>query len=263
MRLESRDEKPITSVDAWGRVAAPAAARHWKPGRSAYELARAWIEDDAADRVVGLLSAAGLDDPALVSAIAEKKTRFDQDPRGPRNHDLLVHATTSAGPVVVGVEGKADETFDKTLIDWRAARLKSSAASGGPARVDNLTTLFFDTTLDEDSGTPPLASLGYQLLSALAGTLADAKAAEAAHAVLLVHEFVTDCTDDAKHAHNARALEDFLVRLFDRSPARVAVPGGWITEPTTIRGDGTWMPLKTPVCFAKLGTERRGAARRR
>lgn len=260
VRFYNRDGEEITSLDEWGRLGKPAADSHWKPGSSAYELAAQWIERDAEQRVTELLSLrrelAGVE---LLEGIAEKQTRFDDIQRGPRNHDLLVRAMTTAGPLVVAVEGKADEAFDHPLWRWRQRALRRSPHSEAPRRVDRLTALFFGTTIDKDLGHPPLGCLGYQLLSALAGSLADAREAGATHAVLLVHEFVTSETDDSKHAANAHALEDFVIRLAGGAIDRADTPDGWISEPIPIRGDGTWLPDSLPVLIAKLLTNRRTA----
>ena len=126
---------------------------------------------------------------------AERKTYFDAVPGGPRNHDLLVVAHTQAEKVVVAVEGKADEPFDLPVSAWLAQREKQSAASGARARLDGLSQSFFGSTLDSD---PALGEIRYQLLSMLAGALADAKDASAERAVVLIHEFVTDETQDHK-----------------------------------------------------------------
>src|SRR3954466_15157439 len=42
MRITNRRGEVIGSVEEWGRLAAPASYKHWKPDRSAYELASAW-----------------------------------------------------------------------------------------------------------------------------------------------------------------------------------------------------------------------------
>lgn len=260
MRFRSRqeDEKEIVSLADWERLGKPASRDHWREGRSAYELAADWIERDAVERVTGLLSLrpelAGLE---LIEGIAEQQTRFDEIPHGPRNHDLLVRASTSAGVLVVGVEGKADEPFDHPLWRWRQRALSRTESSRSPARLDHLTMLFFGTTIDKDDAYPSLGCLGYQLLAALAGTLAEAKKHSAARAVLLVHEFVTDETDDEKHRRNASGLEDFLGRLSSSWGDRAGSTGQWITAPTTVRGDGDRMPESLPVSVAKLVTNRR------
>lgn len=263
MRLEGRTGETITTLDEWEQFGGPASAGHWVRGRSAFELAADWLDGEAPQRVQALLSLrpefTGLQ---LELGVAERKTRFDANPRGPRNHDLLVEAKANQGPVIIGVEGKADEPFDLPLGEWRRQALARNPASGAPARLDGLTSHFFGTTLEEEAGEPPLAGLGYQLLSALAGTLADAKRTNAVRAVLLVHEFVTERTTDEKHARNRAAIEDFIARLAGRADVpRVGGPDGWISDPVTVRGDGQWMPTELPVHVAKLVTHTRGATR--
>jgi hypothetical protein len=246
--FEGNDGAPIRTLDDWKVHGGPAAGHHWQPGRSARELARDWIEGDAAGLTAALLMRrpefAGL---RLSRAIAEKKTQFDDNSRGPRNHDLLVEAITDEGPVVIGIEGKADETFDKPLAEWRQ---DPNPQSGKGARVDGLTSSFFATTLDED---PALGTLGYPLMSSLAGTLADAKRVGAVRAVLLIQEFVTDKTTDDKHEVNAAALDAFVRRLAEPGDVeRIGDDQAWITGPITVRGDGTWRPDVLPVHVAKL-----------
>jgi hypothetical protein len=257
MRFVNRDEDRIESLPDWEALGKPASASHWRPNRSAYELASAWIDGEAVDRVTELLGMrpefAGV---RLREGVAEKPTQFDQNPRGPRNHDLLVRATTNSGELMVGVEGKADEPFDLPLWRWRERALAASPGSDAPRRLDDLTTLFFETTIDHDRGHPPLACIGYQLLSALAGTLADAKRDGARQSVLLIHEFVTSETEDANHVANGRVLEDFLTRLAG-DVERDGSADAWITAPFPVRGDGMWLPESCQVAVAKLVTNRR------
>jgi hypothetical protein len=257
MRFISRDGRPIESLSDWEDLGKPASASHWRPNRSAYELAAAWISGDAVERATELLGLRpeflGIQ---LREGVAEKKTQFDENPRGPRNHDLLIHASTNGGGLVVGVEGKADELFDLPLWRWRENALAASPESDAPRRLDDLTTFFFGTTIDRDHAHPPLACMGYQLLSALAGTLADAKEDAVPQAVLLIHEFVTSETEDEKHVANARVLDDFLTRLageVDRNGSADA----WISVPFSVKGDGTWLPQSCQVAVAKLVTNRR------
>ena len=62
-------------------------------------------------------------------------------------------------------------------------------------------------------GLPHLGVLRYQLLTAVAGTLAYAAMEGASLAVLIVHEFVTDKTSDKRHAKNAEDYNRFLHRF--------------------------------------------------
>jgi hypothetical protein len=258
MRFRDRHGTEIASLQDWARLGKPASVDHWKPGRSAYELAADWIERDASDAVPALLSMrpefSGLH---LVEGVAEKQTRFDQDTHGPRNHDLLIRGVVGDVPVTIGVEGKADEPFDDPLWLYREKALRTRPKTGALARVDRLVRLWFKTSLRKDGAEPPLVCLGYQLFSALAGTLSDAKLDGSPLAVVLVMEYKTECTVDSKHAANARSVEQFLARLLGPDFERNFSPHGWVTKPLPIRGDGTWMPLRTNVSFAKLTRDRR------
>jgi hypothetical protein len=250
--IQSPKGQRIDSIQTWHESAPPTATNHWKPGRSAFELASAWIAGRAADEVQALLEQrAELAPVTLSDGYAERKTRFDKHRGGPRNHDLLVVGTANEQRLVVTVEGKADETFDLPLDRWRARRLKDTAASKGPARLDALTTLFFGTTLDAE---PELAQISYQLVSMLAGALADAQTFNARRVVVLIHEFVTPLTTARKHQLNAQAFETFLLRLARGETARSGGEAAWVTEAVEVAGDGAWMPAATAVHFAKLIT---------
>jgi hypothetical protein len=259
--IASRRGSAIGSLTDWEVLGKPASPEHWKPGRSAYELAQDWIEGDAASDVIALLSArTELSGIELLEGVAEKQTQFDGISRGPRNHDLLVRGRLPDGAsITVGVEGKADEPFDVPLWRYRENALKRSSQTQALARTDGLVRQFFGTSLAADKGEPPIICMGYQLLSALAGTLADAKNDGSPYAVVLIMEYITDLTDDAEHAHNGRVLENFLARLLGVEAERSHTPLGWITAPRSIRGDGSWATRSTEVSFAKLVRHRRSA----
>jgi len=248
--------KKIDSLDDWLRLAPPAGAGQVAEGRSFVEPGRAWVEGDAVDRVTGLLEDhAGHGGVVIETGIVEKLTQFDDNPRGPRHHDLLATASFPAGMLVVGVEGKADETFGDPLDRHVRRAVDASPASGTPKRVDRLATTFFGSTLADDAS---LGGLHYQLLSALAGTLVDAREQGAVEAILLIHEFRTARTDDRLHTENAAALDAFLAHLHptgERSGDETA----WITDAVAVRGDGRWLPDEMPVRVAKLLTDSRAA----
>lgn len=249
--LGSDGKTRLTTLDDWRRHAPPISDDRWVDGRSAKELARDWLDGGAIERVTALLTRhpalAGLE---LERAIAEKETRFDAIRRGPRHHDLLVYARTPDRSVVIGVEGKADESFDRALDAWVAAARANSPATEAPARLDRLTSAFFGATLEQD---PLLATLRYQLLAALAGTLADARESDAATAVLLVHEFDTAKTTERLHARNRADLDAFVGRLMPGAPKHGDVDA-WIAGPVTVEGDGEWLPEAAEVFVAKLRT---------
>jgi hypothetical protein len=111
------------------------------------------------------------------------------------------------------VEAKADEPFGTTVAETIAAALERSIenpASRGVQRVEDLVRAQFKPRA---AGQPPVGKLRYQLLTAVAGTLAYAIAEHADTAVLVVHEFLTNKTKDHLHARNAKDYDAFLTRL--------------------------------------------------
>jgi uncharacterized protein DUF6946 len=254
MDFFSNDGRRIETFADWRDHGGPVSGREWAEGRSARELARAWTEGDAERQVTALVTLApefgGL---VLDRGIAGKQTRFDDTPGEPRRHNLLVIGRAPSGTVVIGVEGKADEPLDEPLDAWLARELARGERSRAAERLDRLTTAFFGTRLDQD---PLLAPLRYRLLSALAGTLADAREQRATRAVLLVHEFETPWTNEDLHRRNADDLEAFVGRLMP-GVERMTDDRAWIAGPYAVGGDGSWLPEETDVYVARLVTSTR------
>jgi len=208
---------PLLDLDTWGRLAGPKTSEQWKAGRSAMEVARAWI---------------GLHSPRLPVEIEEVLTshhdfgacldwagepevqlRFDAFASEPRNTDLLLVCHDQRGEYLLAIEAKADESFADLVSDaWSAAveREIKNPRSNGVARIHQLITALLSARVP---GTPRAGELRYQLLTAAAGALAEAERRKLSRTVLLIQEFVTDCTDDSKHATNAVDLARFLTRL--------------------------------------------------
>jgi len=259
-RMEYKGDggETISNLDDWENFGKPKIEGHWKKGRSAYELGADWVGGgDAADKVQKLLEPE-FPGCQLKHGVVEKRTRFDSYRGEVRNHDLLVSGRYDGGDLIVAVEGKADEPFGESLVKQQIAaqkRLDSNEASRGIARLNDLTELFLSCSATEAVNDPELSGFGYQLLTGLAGTLADAKNADAA--VFLVHEFVTDQTHDAKHDKNAEQYKRFVKRIGASVPQDSDGRSSWITPPIEIKGGGDYMPESIPVSFAKLVTAKR------
>jgi hypothetical protein len=247
--IVNRRDLPITSVRQWGTRARPAAAVHWQDGRSAKELARAWINGTGETDLLALLDLAkqtrGF---SIRQATAEAQTAFDDWPGGRRNHDLLVDGDARGRPVTVGLEAKADESFGQTLASYaRAAdrKVERREATNAPQRLAGLLKNIAGTTLAER---PELKELRYQLFSGVAGTLAAADAN--GYAAFVVHEFDTSKTTQKKHEANAAALATFVREIF-----RVAVPSHdrpWLVGPFHVPAPD-W--ASTPLWIGHLKTK--------
>ena len=84
-------------------------------------------------------------------------------------------------------------------------------------------------------GLPPLRLLRYQLLTAVAGSLAWARQREAPRAVLVIHEFHTSQTSARKLQGNALDLDLFVTRLTAGTVRGLAV--GSLVGPIRVPGD--------------------------
>ena len=157
-----------------------AKGHHWKTGYSAAELAKSWIRAQEFPPPVRRVieTCADYRGLRLIEGCFERKT----DLRTPGRHsqtDLLVIGETSAGPVVIGVEGKRDEAFGPIVFDWLAKGGRRQERLEGLCRVLGL-----------DAG--KCHTLRYQLFHRTAAALFEAERAGARHAMLLVHSFSTN-----------------------------------------------------------------------
>jgi hypothetical protein len=216
MRL-TKNNQPINCVDDWQRLAPPKREHQWVPGRSAFELARAWC-GSGGPAVPREITALLNSNPATANlridgAFPEHRIPFDEHGGEPRNADLAFVGQSNGRKVAVTIEAKADETFGDTVqdvVDAALERLIANPESRGLQRVADLARSLFTSRMDAQ---PPVSRLRYQLLTAAAGSLAFARTEGASVAVLLVHEFITDLTRDALHQRNAEDLQRFLERL--------------------------------------------------
>jgi hypothetical protein len=241
--LFGRKGDRIADICDWTRYGAPASARHWKPGRSAYCTAEAWLSGTGERSLRAVLDRApelaGLE---IERAIVEEQTSFDHLRGGRRNHDLLLTGTAGGRATVVGVEAKADETFGQTVSENA-----TEASPGATERLDLVTRALTGATPAERSS---LAALRYQLFSGVAGSLAAAREHGAKQAVFVVQTFRTPLTDDARIAKNDADLRAFVETALGAKPGDLTAPVG----PIAVPGGGK-VPGDIPLWVAKLRTE--------
>jgi hypothetical protein len=214
--------RSITSLETWREYGGPKdPEKQWVELRSAYELARAWC--GAGDGVAAPADFLALLDTSerlagleIVEGYAELKTGLRGESGGERNHDLLVVGRTRTETVVIGVEGKADETFDKTLGErWEEARKateQKKKRTAWPQRLGRLAPalLGVEATMPDGTLNPNIATVPYQLLSALTGTLIESEDRAAQLAVFVAHTFRTPKTTEERIDANHAAFADFI-----------------------------------------------------
>lgn len=233
----SKQGIPITSLREWYVKAPPKNENQWKPGRSALELANAWLATGPSlpDEVLQAFQKNPMFG-TIASWHAEPEVRlpFDQSGREPRNSDLVVEAHDEYGAFLIAVEAKADEPFGENSAQKLADaldRLLTKPRSKEFRRMEQLCTAILGPRMQRDV---PLKDIRYQLLTATAGTICEAARRGIDRAVFLVQEFVTDQTRDSKHLANQMDLDLFVRRISHGTYA--SVPCGEIIGPMALPG---------------------------
>jgi hypothetical protein len=249
--LKSRRDKEIHSVRDWGRHAKPASKTHWKKGRSAMELARAWTSEHGPKALRILLDqVTGTAGFEAKRGVAEAQTRFDGF-GGPRNHDLLLVGEAAGGKTVVSIEGKVDETFGQTLGAYRNAARRRIARKQPTNALERLQGLTQAIAGWDAGAAPRRLELRYQLFTAVAAAVAAAADEEADQAVLCIHELNTKGMDDEKRKQNDEDLRKFVDVVFDERPGR---DESWIVGPLKLHGGSERIPRGIALYIVKLST---------
>lgn len=177
----------INNLNDWGSIYTNnSSGKHWKDGRSAKELARAWI--NTKDKYLEkLLDSTGeFKGIKFIKASPEYETKFDEYGKG-RNHDLLILAKDLKGQVLISLEAKVDESFGEIIEDKYLASLLNRINGKStflPNRIEGLLANVFTRNVDKKA-----FDLRYQLLHGLAGTVAEAKKRDIDRAVFVINTF--------------------------------------------------------------------------
>jgi hypothetical protein len=175
----------------------------------------------------------------------EHETMFDDFSPG-RVHDLVVVGSVNGRSALLGVEGKADETFGSKYVSEALAAAPDS--SDVPKRVEGLVRAVFGRPLPEPS------TIRYQLLYATAGTVVEAALRECSEAIFLVHVFRTARTTDANHARNDRDLDVFVSLLL--GGGELELTSGEVVGPFGILGSAG-VPATDRLFVGKVVTDLR------
>ncbi|MFC1560806.1 DUF6946 family protein [Pseudomonadota bacterium] len=188
---------------------------HWARGRSARSLAHCWEDGDGfpPEIKIALSKVNQLADVEPMLIFPEWKVPLPGGHTASQN-DVWILGRVSVGLISIAIEGKVDESFDKTLGKW-----KEDASQGKRDRLDYLNKCL---GLSKD----PPDHIYYQLMHRTVSAVIEAKRFEARAAVMLVHSFSS--TD--------QWFDEFaeFCKLFD-----ISASVGTIGETTCIDG----MPL--------------------
>ncbi|MED2974873.1 hypothetical protein P4361_21890 [Fictibacillus sp. B-59209] len=245
MLIRSFSGRAINSIKEWQMYSPPASKDlHWVDGRSAKELAKAWVNENGVPHVPQVLSLLMQSHTTTLnleieSAIPECKTVLDSYGKG-RMHDLLLIGKTGNEKVVISIEAKVDETFGPTI---RERRRYNPVKSNVDKRIAHLS----DALISENN----FEHLRYQLLHGIGGTLIEAKKQGANFAIFVVHEFLSNEINLNKHTLNTNDLNEFVSCLIKE---QVILDYGCLVGPIFVPG-GKDISSDIPLFIGKIKTE--------
>ena len=186
---------PTNGTKSWQELL-PDPEKHWQNGFSAKTLAHCWEDNEGFPKEFEFtFEKSGLQ-PKILLAIPEFNVDLDT-PKRPSQNDIFVLAKDNEGLIVIMVEGKVKEPFDKTIQEW-----KKEESDGKKQRFDYLLE---QLQLDKNANYAPYY---YQLFHRTVSAITTAKKFGAKKAMMIVHSF------SQAHSH-FEAYKDFA-RLFSK-----------------------------------------------
>lgn len=169
MNYKTPNETPIKNTLDWEKyLFSGNKKKHWKKGRSAYEIADFLLNKGGEKTIGKVLESIVGESVTFDYGIPEMEVRFDGFGHG-REHDVGIYGITESGKrLFVGVEAKVDETFNEKIGETYL-KAKSKELSGMPTnvakRIEGLLQRNFSTVKPEHF------ELRYQLLYSTIGTV--------------------------------------------------------------------------------------------
>jgi hypothetical protein len=156
----------------------------WVPGRSAYELAYQWHAEKLPPSVRSAFDCSGVPELQFlrVACLFVEHPTFLDTFHYPSCTDIIVHCRTSdERTVIIGVEGKATETFADPVQKW----ITSSNGEPVPTRLRRLQHLGQMLGITVPANSP----IRYQLVHRAASIVSESALHGATAAVVLIHSF--------------------------------------------------------------------------
>ena len=207
MQMNINDSKgnDIKTLEQWS---ASVSRAHWVEGRSAYALADFILNRNGAAYLESRISSVLSQPVRLEQGAPEYAAKFDRY-GGPARLDIGIAGQTASGEsLFVGVEAKVDEPFGSETVCERYQEaveyLKSNPRSKAAARVEELLSRYLAD--NDEPCESRFADVGYQLLTASAGTVAS----DADISVFYVMVFKTRLYNGEKGEENRLDYENFI-----------------------------------------------------
>ena len=185
--------------------------KHWKEGRSAYELANFMLNKNGEKIIKQFLEKILKEKIVFSKGYIEYEVKFDKYNHG-REHDLGIWGKTNTGKTIfVGIESKVDEPFNETIKDaYIKGKIKefNGEKTNAPKRIENLLKRMFRIITEKNF------EIRYQLAYSTVGTIMameDKKVADIS--IFLIIIFKSTCYDNDEGMKNYNDFQFFIREL--------------------------------------------------
>ncbi|MGI8384158.1 DUF6946 family protein [Robertmurraya sp. P23] len=244
----------INSLEEWKEKCPPEKPKiQWVEGRSAHSLASYWLggKGEVPNELDTLLNShPDLGGTRLIYGSPEYESRFDSYGKG-RQHDFLSIGSCNNEKILLSVEAKVDESFGNETIESYYIKAKIKQLNGENTKVTNrieeLLLGVFKKPLSNS-----ISTLRYQLIHAIAGTLAESKKQEATKAIFIIQAFTTDKACVEKVIENNKELDKLIKALSGGRNSEIA--NGELLGPFNVPGN-SYIPSEIPLYIGKIVTK--------
>ena len=203
--IESESGKNIDSTNKWGELTPPMnPTLHWQDYHSAKELAKSIFDNGTfVHKITSVLERFNIPLPEEMHGIPEKATKLPWGKSGNRKHDLFLKDNNST--IAIGIEAKADEAFDKSVKNKREqAKMRADGGVNMSNRLDGMLNFLYNDNPPDNK-----EELMYQLLSATAGVILEAKAHNLKQACVMFLVFNSNRLSPTKKKKNEADWQTF------------------------------------------------------
>ena len=227
MKISNKNNRLITDLESWKTAFIEVDKKskedngksNWEEGRSACTLAKYFTtpnieESDGIEKIKEYLEALGFSNLKFNSAEIEHESRFDSFRGQGRMQDLAIWGESEKGSILICIEAKVDESFDKSLfkkLEEIEKYLDTHKNSKRRDRIQNLCKEYLKVNVG-DIKSEDGNDIRYQLLHYLAGSICEAKCcADVVFMPIMV--FKTDEYNKKKGDRNRKDYDRFIEAL--------------------------------------------------
>jgi hypothetical protein len=202
----------IKNINEWGKIFInnKSKKKHWKDGRSAFELANFMLNKNGEIEIKNFLKKIFNEEIAFTKGYIEYEVKFDDFNHG-REHDLGIWGKINNKNIFIGIESKVDEPLNETIKEMylkNKVKELNGEKTNIPKRIEGLLKRNFKKINDKQF------EIRYQLLYSTVGTINAKDNRQLADvSVFLIIIFKSTLYDNEKGMRNYNDFKYFIKEI--------------------------------------------------